>query len=186
MMGFPVAKSGVCAPSPKPLPFDGSSPLWEPLLSPWGLEMVARLSTSNTSNRNWAPKGSLNVKVLKMERSQFLKPLSRKMFRPILPNFPTSGGVMSELPDTKQPPAERLLVGLVGLSTAVHASPSDVGKLITLLSIPDCFVHVMVPGAKTVPDGKVRMTPQKGMELEPDLNSSGFPKKSQRTFLSSR
>ena len=29
MMGLPVAKSGVCDPSPNELPFEGSSPLWE-------------------------------------------------------------------------------------------------------------------------------------------------------------
>src|SRR5438309_4421274 len=78
MMGLPVAKSGVCDPSANELVAEGSSPLCEPLFAPLGLEMVARLSTSKTSTRNWALNRSLNVKVLNTERSQFLKPRSEE------------------------------------------------------------------------------------------------------------
>ena len=65
------------------------------------------------STRNWALYRSLNVKILNTEKSTFLKPESRKMFRPILPNVPLAGGVMTELPDTKQPSAPSVPVALV-------------------------------------------------------------------------
>src|SRR6266550_7075947 len=144
MMGLPVAKSGVWQPQPNELKFDGSSPLWEPLLAPLGLEMVARLSRSNTSNRNCAPKRSLNVKFLNKERSQFLKPLSRKMFRPMLPKVPVVGGTMTELRPTKQPPAARLPKS--GLTAEVmHALAIDAGSVVVLLSIADCIVHEAAP-----------------------------------------
>src|SRR5207302_7295180 len=120
MIGLPVAKSGVWHPQPNPLPFEGSSPLCEPLFAPLGLEIVGLLSMSNTSKRNCAPKRSLNVKVLNRERSQFRKPLSRKMFRPIVPKVPAFGGTMTELPSTKQPPVAR--VPRSG-ATAVHCAP---------------------------------------------------------------
>src|SRR6266702_3669751 len=76
------------------------------------------------STRNCALYRSLNVKVLNTEKSTFLKPESRKMFRPILPYVPDAGGVMTELPTTKQPTPARLLVGLgpvvVPAAAAVH------------------------------------------------------------------
>src|ERR1700674_37091 len=50
-----------------------------------------------TSNRNWAPYRSLNLKFLNTERSTFTSPESRKIFRPMLPNVPNAGGVRNEL-----------------------------------------------------------------------------------------
>src|SRR6267378_1065310 len=55
------------------------------------------------STRNSAPNRSLHLKSLNMEKSTFLKPESRKMFRPIFPKCPATGGVRTELPATKQP-----------------------------------------------------------------------------------
>src|SRR5713101_6829515 len=57
------------------------------------------------SARNWALKRSFNLKVLNTEKSTFLKPESRKRFRPIVPKVPALGGVITDLPDTKQPPS---------------------------------------------------------------------------------
>ena len=64
----------------------------------------------NISARNWTPYRSLNLKFLNKEKSKFLKPESRKMFRPIFPKVPMALGVRTELPDAKQPAAGRLLV----------------------------------------------------------------------------
>src|SRR3984893_16663914 len=41
-----------------------------------------------SSQRNSAPNRSLNLKSLNTEKSRFLKPESRKMFRPIFPKVP--------------------------------------------------------------------------------------------------
>src|SRR6266849_7015854 len=57
-----------------------------------------------TSIRNWALYRSLNVKFLKTERSQFLKPGSRNLLRPIVPNVQATGGVIAEPFLKKQPP----------------------------------------------------------------------------------
>jgi len=51
--------------------------------------------------------------------------------------------------------------------------------------IPDCSVHEAAPMlAKVTPLDGAFGNEQKGMELEPDLKSPGFPKKSQRSELS--
>ena len=42
------------------------------------------------------------------EKSRFLKPESRKMFRPMVPNVPNAGGAMTELPFAKHPKASRV------------------------------------------------------------------------------
>src|SRR6266705_6747366 len=146
MMGLPVAKSGVWQPQPNDVVDEGSSPLCEPLFAPFGLEMVARLSTSNTSKRNRALNRSLNVNVLNRERSQFLKPLSRKMLRPMVPNVPQVGGTITELPSTKQPPAGILNAlfparVLASGATAAHCAPSDEGRVVLKPLIPDCPVQ---------------------------------------------
>src|SRR5207245_9264445 len=139
MIGLPVAKSGVCDPSPNAVVFEGSSPLCEPLFAPLGFEMVALLSTSNTSKRNWALNRPLNVNVLNSERSQFLKPLSRKMFRLMVPKAPGAGGTRTEPPSTSQPPAAN--VAAEG-ATAVHCAPiaAEFGMVSARPLILDCGV----------------------------------------------
>src|SRR5579862_7495581 len=57
----------------------------------------------NTSPRSCMEIRSLNLKTFDKEKSQFLKVGPRKMFRPILPCVPYTGGVMTVLPDTKHP-----------------------------------------------------------------------------------
>src|ERR1700719_1012824 len=105
MMGLPATTSGVAHPQPNPVPAEASSPELPPFDAPLGLAMIGRLRMLNTSNRNWAPNRSLKVKVWNTEKSQSLKPLSRKMLRPMVPKVPNAGGTMTELPSTKQPPA---------------------------------------------------------------------------------
>src|ERR1700719_4379195 len=56
------------------------------------------LSTLKTSHRNCAPNRSVKWKFLNTEKSQFLKPESRKMFRPMLPKVPNAGGTRNDLP----------------------------------------------------------------------------------------
>src|SRR5260370_37457334 len=75
------------------------------------------------SQRNSAPNRSLNLKSLNTEKSTFLKPESRKMFRPIFPKVPAQLGVRTELPfvDTKQPPAPSSLK-VVGPAAAIAAA----------------------------------------------------------------
>src|SRR6266436_4935262 len=77
------------------------------------------------SARNWAPYRSLNVKFLKIEKSMFLKPESRKMFRPMLPNVPSAGGVRNALPvgETKQPAAVRVLISLACVVQDFQSAP---------------------------------------------------------------
>src|ERR1700732_5284550 len=93
--------------------------------------MLASLNTLNISARNWAPNRSFHVKFLNRDKSQFLKPESRKMFRPILPRVPFLGGTTTPLLPTKHPAAARV----VGSgATAVHfpymAADSDEEKLL--------------------------------------------------------
>src|SRR5258708_7194759 len=119
------------------------------------------------SARNWTPSRSLNVKFLKTERSQFLKPGSRNRLRPIVPKVPAFGGVITEFPDTKHPPTARVLGSA---AAAVH------------------FDHSLVTGKapfrlttlQSVGPGPV----QKGIELFPLTKSLGFPVKSQRSLFS--
>src|SRR5580692_7863783 len=112
MSGFPAATSGVEHPQPKTLPpaLLGSAPKKLVFDEPNGLAILGVLKMLKISQRNSAPKRSLNVNVLNIEKSTFLKPESRKMFRPILPKVPIAGGVITELPDAKQPVLTRLLV----------------------------------------------------------------------------
>src|ERR1700747_2824336 len=133
--------------------------------------MMGRLSTLKSSARNWAPNRSVNLKFLNMEKSTFLKPASRKMFRPMVPKVPALGGTKTEFPSTKQPPAAN--VPGSG-ATAVHFAPSDEGNGVTMPLTPDVVVHVAGPGKPV----------QYGMELEVALKSVGFPKKSQRSVFS--
>src|SRR5438445_3830560 len=67
--------------------------------------MRGLLNRLNNSTRNSAVYRSVNLKVLNREKSTFLKPESRKMFLLMLPYVFWAGGVMTELPTTKQPPA---------------------------------------------------------------------------------
>src|SRR2546427_9144938 len=97
--GLPAATSGVAHPQPNVSgDAPGSTPKPEPFAAPYGLAMLGRLRTLNSSHRNWALYFSLNVKVLNTEKSTFLKPESRKMFRPIVPYVPTLGGTITDLP----------------------------------------------------------------------------------------
>src|SRR5438445_9243627 len=83
--------------------------------------MRGLLNTLKSSHRNSAVYRSVNLKVLNREKSTFLKPESRKMFLLMLPYVFWAGGVMTELPETKQPPFARLpSVTAIGLAWARH------------------------------------------------------------------
>src|SRR5207245_9518236 len=83
--------------------------------------MRGLLNRLNNSTRNSAVYRSVNLKVLNREKSTFLKPESRKMFLLMLPYVFWAGGVMTELPETKQPPVARLpSVTAIGLAWARH------------------------------------------------------------------
>src|SRR5215469_4632155 len=116
------------------------------------------------SARNWALYRSLNAKFLNIEKSTFLKPLSRSVFRPMVPYVPALGGTMTDLPlgDTKQPPWAS--VSGSGAS-ALHLSASDEGYVVERPEIPDTDVQVTGPGKPE----------HQGRELEPLLKSLGFP-----------
>src|SRR6202171_6255903 len=75
-----------------------------------------------SSQRNSAPNRSLNLNSLNTEKSTFLKPESRKIFRPIFPKVPIALGVRTDFPfvDTKQPAFARVL-GLEVLEYAASA-----------------------------------------------------------------
>src|SRR5215469_10038497 len=104
--------------------------------------MSGWLNTLKSSHRNSAPYRSVNLNSLNNEKSTFLKPESRKMFRPIVPKVPALGGTMTELPATKQPPPAKLPKSG---ETAVHFAPSDEGTVVTRPLIPDCSVQLAGP-----------------------------------------
>src|SRR4029077_16524224 len=136
-----------------------------------------------SSTRNSAPNRSLNIKVLNTEKSTFLKPESRKMFRPIVPKVPAVGGVMTDLPETKQPP----IFSVVGSgATAAHWDASEEGSGVTMPLMPDCDEQLAPPVVAAPVAGSTPKPEQKGMEFGPDLKSPGFPKKSQRSAASWR
>src|SRR5438445_9605699 len=133
--------------------------------------MRGLLNRLNNSTRNSAVYRSVNLNVLNTEKSTFLKPESRKRFLLMLPYVPALGGTITELPETKHPP----VASVVGSgATAVHLAPSDAGSVAVRPLIADVVVHVAGPGKPV----------QYGIELEPDLKSAGFPKKSQRSVCS--
>ena len=78
------------------LPVEGS--LKPALAGPLGSEKFAWLRTLKNSARNWAVRRSLIFVSFTTDKSQFLKPRSRKMLRPELPTVPNAGGVRAELP----------------------------------------------------------------------------------------
>src|ERR1700731_187989 len=78
------------------------------------------LSKLKNSTRNWALNRSRYVKVLNTEKSTFLKPESRNIFRPVLPKLPAEGGVITELPFTKQPACASVPPASLSAATAVH------------------------------------------------------------------
>src|ERR1700674_4263171 len=96
-----------------------------------------------TSTRNWALNRSLNLKSLNTEKSTFLKAESRKMFRPMVPKVPFMGGVITELPFTKQPADVSVLRSG---ATAKHFAPSDDGKVVTMPVIPEVEEQTIVFG----------------------------------------
>lgn len=57
----------------------------------------------NASARNCRLSLSPRVKVFDMDMSQFLKDGPRKILRPMSPKVPWAGGVMTVLPEIKQP-----------------------------------------------------------------------------------
>src|ERR1700730_17974621 len=95
-----------------------------------------------SSQRNSAPNRSLNLKSLNTEKSTFLKPESRKMFRPRLPKVPNAGGVRTELPEAKQPPIGRSFVvvpvGVMGRVPAAWATqfPINVAEFAGEYDVP--------------------------------------------------
>src|ERR1700731_3448296 len=99
MSGLPAPKSGVNRDPPNEPPPEA---YWLPVLTaldaPEGLAATGRLTMLKISQRAWMPYRSLSVKFLKIEKSTFLKPESRKMFRPMLPKVPSAGGTRTELP----------------------------------------------------------------------------------------
>src|SRR5260370_33572055 len=94
MTGLDAATSGVAHEQPND-PVEGS--LWaHPFCPPNGLAKLGWLKILKNSARNCAPNRSPHLKFLATERSTFLKPVSRKMLRPIVPKVPSAGGIRIE------------------------------------------------------------------------------------------
>src|ERR1700730_16538003 len=112
-----------------------------------------------------------------MEKSTFLKPESRKMFRPILPNVPLAGGVMTDLPlvDTKQPSAARLP------ASAALAEHNVAAEELKEEGSGGAWPLTALVGTQLPPDPKPE---QNGMAFWPDLKSAGFPLIFQRSVKS--
>src|SRR5579864_7152776 len=107
------------------------------------------------------------------------------MFRPIVPKVPAVGGVMTEFPETKQPPAAS--VAAWG-ATAVHFAhmADDVDRSHEPPGPPPTALpHVI----RLVTPAVLLQPPLTGplhhiMEFCAPLKSLGFPKKSHRSVLS--
>src|SRR5207302_3240532 len=127
MSGLPAETSGVLQLQPKKPPL-GSSPELPLVDAPYGLARLGLLNRLKISTRNWAPSRSLHLKSLNTEKSTFLKPASRKMFRPMVPKVPFTGGVITELRFTQQPPTASVLGSG---ATFAHCAPSDEGNGVT-------------------------------------------------------
>src|ERR1700722_17603126 len=114
MTGLAAATSGVAHPHPNE-PVEGSL-CANPFCPPNGLARLGWLKMLKNSTRNCAPRRSPSFQFLATEKSTFLNPVSRKMFRPIVPKVPGVGGIMKELPFAKQPNAANApLVGPPGM-----------------------------------------------------------------------
>src|ERR1700736_1852678 len=164
MSGLPAETSGVAHPQPNEPPLLGSSPRLPFVDAPYGLARLTVLKMLNTSKRNSAPNRSLNLKSLKMEKSKFLKAVSRKMFRPMVPKVPATGGTRTDLPSTKQPPLPAVSVVMSGAT--LHALASDEGSVVGRVLIPDVVEHVTPErSAPPVVRKSVGKLLQKGMEL---------------------
>src|SRR2546426_7503681 len=99
--------------------------------------MMGWLNKLKNSTRNSALYRSLYAKVLNTEKSTFLKPESRKMFRPIVPKVPVLGGTITDLPDTKQPPAFNVLgSGATAVHCAHIAAESEGEKKVWMVEMP--------------------------------------------------
>src|ERR1700730_1164402 len=188
MSGLPAETSGVAQPQPKLLPLLGSSPRLPFVEAPYGLARLGILKMLKISTRNSAPNRSLNLKSLNIEKSKFLKAVSRKMFRPMVPKVPATGGTTTELPSTKQPPLPAVSVVMSG-ATAAHFAASDEGNVVTRVLIPDVELQVTFPMSMPLTMfGGLGPEPlklvQKGMEFELGWKSLGLPKKSQRSVTS--
>ncbi len=183
MSGLPAETSGVAHPQPKLPPLLGSLPRLPFVDAPYGLARLGLLKRLNTSSRNSAPNRSLNLKSLNTEKSRFLKPESRKVFRPMVPKVPAWGGTRTELPTTKQPPLPAVSVVMSGAT--LHALASDEGSVVCRVLIPDVVEQVTpVRSAPPLVRKSVGKPLQKGIELELGWKSLGLPKKSQRSVTS--
>src|SRR5713226_8900730 len=98
MTGFAADTSGVAQEHPKKFPPPEGSLCAQPFCPPNGLAKLGWLKMLKNSARNCAPKCSPHLKFLATERSTFLKPVSRKMLRPMVPKVPSAGGIRIELP----------------------------------------------------------------------------------------
>src|SRR4029077_13145098 len=116
------------------------------------------------STRNSAPNRSLHLKSLNIEKSRFLKAVSRKMFRPMVPKVPSAGGTTTELPSTKQPLWDAVSVVMSGAT--LQAVASELGRGVWRVLIPDVVEQVTpvrsVPPLVRKSAGKPL---QKGIEL---------------------
>src|ERR1039458_7166146 len=96
MTGLAEATSGVAHPQPNGRADGSFNP--NPFCPPYGLAKLGWLKMLKNSARNWARSRSPKCQFLATEKSKFQKPVSRKVFRPMLPNCPNGGGIMTELP----------------------------------------------------------------------------------------
>src|SRR6202040_1350798 len=67
------------------------------------LAKLGWLKMLKNSARNWAWKRWPKCQFLATEKSTLRKPESGKMLRPMVPNCPSAGGIMTELPLAQQP-----------------------------------------------------------------------------------
>src|SRR3979490_3073006 len=125
------------------------------------------------------PYRSLNVKFLNTEKSTFLYPESRNMFRPIVPKVPALGGVMTELPAARHPPSASVL-GSGALLAQFEINAAEFAAVVEMLDTPVVVVQE-APLVSTPPPARTANPEQKGIEFWVPLKSDGLPKKSQRS-----
>src|ERR1700674_4244105 len=103
------------------------------------------------------------------------------MFRPIVPNVPAVGGVITELPEAKQPPTTSVL-GSGALLAQFETSVAEFAGVVVMREIP-VVVEQEAPLESTPPPAATAKPEHQGMEFWVPLKSEGFPKKSQRSWL---
>src|SRR5215472_7546420 len=123
-IGLTAATSGVWHPQPNCVNPEGSAKLLEPCPSgSVGFMKLGWFKTLKNSARNCEDKRSLNFQDFTMDKSMFRNPESRNMLRPIVPNVPRAGGIITEFFRAKHPKLLRdvTVAALTELAALKHA-----------------------------------------------------------------